>query len=128
MLKQSFTDMAKRLYHHYPSSTPLRTAAQSKDKDEIVETMKQWLSAKGNMQWMLVIDNVDNPKLPGIKDPQAYDVKSYFPEAHQGFILITTRSSRLKIGKVVQVKKLQKVEESIAILAHMSERQISDQG
>lgn len=128
MLKQSFMDMAKRLYHHYPSSTPLRTAAQSKDLDEIVETMKRWLSAKGNKQWMLVFDNVDNPKLSGIKDSQAYDVKSYFPEAHQGSILITSRSSQLKIGKVLRVKKLQKLEESIAILAHMSERQISDQG
>lgn len=128
LLKQSFTDMAKRLYNRYPSSTMLRTATESKDPDQIVEAMKQWLSAEGNVRWMLIFDNVDNPKLPGIKDPQAYDIKSYFPEAYQGFILITTRSSRLRIGKVILVKKLQDLGESIAILAHMSERQISDQG
>lgn len=128
LLKQSFTDMAKRLHNKYPSSIMLRTATESKDPDQIVEAMKQWLSAEGNVRWMLIFDNVDNPKLPGIKDPQAYDIKSYFPEAYQGFILITTRSSRLRMGKVIPVKKLQDLGESIAILAHMSERQISDQG
>ncbi len=128
MLKQSFKNMAKRLFDQFPSSTLLRTAAESKDADQVAEAMKRWLSVKGNNQWLMVFDNVDNPKLPGIKDPQAYNIKSYFPEAHQGFILITTRSSQLKIGNIIPVKKLQNVRESIAILAHMSDRPISDQG
>jgi len=128
MLKQSFKNMAKRLFDQFPSSTLLRTAAESKDADQVAEAMKRWLSVKGNNQWLMVFDNVDNPKLPGIKDPQAYNIKSYFPEAHQGFILITTRSSQLKIGNIIPVKKLQNVRESIAILAYMSDRPISDQG
>lgn len=128
MLKQSFKNMAKRLFDQFPSSTLLRTAAESKDADQVAEAMKRWLSVKGNNQWLLVFDNVDNPKLPGIKDPQAYNIKSYFPEAHQGFILITTRSSQLKIGEIIPVKKLQNVREMVAILAHMSDRPISDQG
>ncbi len=128
MLKQSFKNMAKRLFDQFPSSTLLRTAAESKDADQVAEAMKRWLSVKGNNQWLMVFDNVDNPKLPGIKDPQAFNIKSYFPEAHQGFILITTRSSQLKIGNIIPVKKLQNVRESIAILAHMSDRPISDQG
>lgn len=129
-LKQSFKNMAKRLSDHFPSSTLLRTAAESKDADQVAGAMKRWLSLKGNSQWLLVFDNVDNPKLPGIKDPQAYNIKSYFPEAHQGFILITTRSSQLRIGTSIPipVKKLQNVRESIAILSHMSDRPISDQG
>lgn len=128
MLKQSFKNMAKRLFDQFPPSTLLRTAAESKDADQVAEAMKRWLSVKGNNQWLMVFDNVDNPKLPGIKDPQAYNIKSYFPEAHQGFILITTRSSQLKIGNIIPVKKLQNVRESIAILAYMSDRPISDQG
>lgn len=127
MLKQSFTDMAKRLYTQYPSST-LKAAAESKDSDRIVDAMRQWLSAKNNTRWLLVFDNVDNPKLPGLEDPQAYDIKSYFPEADQGSILITTRSSRLKIGKVISVKRIQSIRECIKILACTSGRQISDQG
>lgn len=128
LLKQSFVNMAKRLRENYPSSISLRTATESKDADRIVEAMKQWLSAKGNTRWILVFDNIDNPKLPGVKDPQAYDIRSYFPEVHQGFILITTRSSRLKLGKVVPVKKLRNIWDSVAILADNSQRQISDQG
>jgi hypothetical protein len=128
MLKQSFKNMARRLFDQFPSSTLLRTAAESKDANQVTGAMKRWLSVKGNNQWLMVFDNVDNPKLPGIKDPQAYNIKSYFPEAHQGFILITTRSSQLKIGKIIPVKKLQNVRESIAILAYMSDRPISDQG
>ena len=128
-LKQSFIKIAKRLHNSHPSSTLLKRAAESKEPDQIIETVKQWLSAKGNIQWMLVFDNIDNPKISGIiQEPRAYDIKSYFPEAHQGFILITTRSSQLKIGKVMPVRKLQNIGESIAIVSHMSERQISDQG
>lgn len=127
MLKQSFADMAKRLYNQHPSSM-LKAAAQSEDSDQIVEAVKLWLSAKNNTQWLLVFDNVDNPKLPGIKNQEAYDIRSYFPEAYQGFILITTRSSRLQIGKVISVKKLHDIKECIEILACTSKRQISDQG
>lgn len=128
ILKQSFVNMAKRLYNKYPSSTLLKTAAESEDEDQVVGVMNRWLSANGNTRWILVFDNIDNPKLPGIKDPQAYDLRSYFPEAHQGSILITTRSSRLKLGNVINVKKLQNVRDSIAVLAQNSQRQISDQG
>ena len=129
-LKQSFADVAKRLYKEYPSSVLLKTAAEEKDANQIVTVINQWLSKRGNDQWILVFDNVDNPKLPlpDISDPQAYDIKSYFPEAHQGSILITTRSSRLTIGKVVSVKKLVDIQESITILASMSGRQTLDQG
>ncbi|KAA6413191.1 MAG: hypothetical protein FRX48_02935 [Lasallia pustulata] len=121
-LKQSFAVMANRLYKEYPFSALLRTAAEAKDVDQIVVTIRQWLSAKENHRWMLVFDNIDNPKLPGNEDPQAYDVRLYFPEAYQGSILITTRSSRLKIGKVVSVRKLVDIRESIAILTSKSGR------
>ena len=93
-LKHSFAQMAKRLHIEYPSSALLKRAVEEKDSDQVVAAVKQWLSIKENTQWILVFDNVDNPKLPGISDPQAYDIRSYFPEAHQGSILITTRASR----------------------------------
>ncbi|KAA6408178.1 MAG: Kinesin light chain [Lasallia pustulata] len=121
-LKQSFTVIANHLYKEHPSWALLRTAAEAKDVDQIVVIIRQWLSAKENHRWMLVFDNVDNPKLPGNEDPQAYDVRLYFPEAYQGSILITTRSSRLRIGKVVSVRKLVDIRESIAILTSTSGR------
>ncbi|MCJ1423209.1 hypothetical protein MMC29_001091 [Sticta canariensis] len=77
----------------------------------------------------MVFDNIDNPKLDGngMKDPSGYDIRSYFPEAHQGHILITTRSSRLEIGKVISIEKLLNSQESMAILASTSRRRILDQ-
>jgi len=127
-LKQSFAIIAKRLHDEYPSSALLRTAAKSQDIDQTVAAIKQWLSARGNHRWMLVFDNIDNPKLPGIEDPQAYDIRSYFPETHHGSILITTRSSDLKIGKAVSVRKLLDIQESIAILTSTSGRVNLNQG
>ena len=127
-LKQSFAGMAKRLYNEYPSSGLLRRASGEKDPDRILAAMKQWLSMRGNTQWILVFDNVDNPKLRAIKDPQAYDIRLYFPEAHQGSILITTRSSHLKIGEVISVKKLLDIHECVAILASTSGRDNLDRG
>ena len=127
-LKQSFVDIAKRLYREYPSSALLRKTTGEKDANQVVAVIKQWLSLRGNTQWILVFDNVDNPKLPGTSDPQAYDIRSYFPEVHHGSILITTRSSRLKIGKVISVKKLVDIQESITILVSMSGRENLNQG
>lgn len=127
-LKQSFADVAKRIYEEHPSSSSLKAAADSRDPDQVVAAVKHWLSTKSNTKWIVVFDNIDNPKLPGITDPQAYDIKSYFPKVDQGFILITTRSTRLRIGEVISLKKLQNIRESIEILANMSGRQLSDHG
>ncbi|MCJ1271049.1 hypothetical protein MMC22_010948 [Lobaria immixta] len=126
-LKQSFAVMAERLHNEFPSSTLLKTAVEEKNADRMVAAIKQWLSRRKNTRWILIFDNVDNPKLPGIEDPQAYDIRSYFPEVHQGFILITTRSFRLQIGRVVSVKKLLDIQESITILKSTSGRMIPDQ-
>ena len=127
-LKQSFAGIAKRLCNEYPSSALLRTTLEEKNIDRIVAVIKQWLSIRGNTQWILIFDNVDNPKLPSISNPQTYDIRLYFPEVHQGSILITTRSSRLNIGKVVFVKKLLEIQECITILASTSGRDNLDQG
>lgn len=128
-LKQSFAGMASRLYNEYPSSALLRMAKEEKDIDKIVAVVKQWLSLRGNTRWILVFDNVDNPKLHATeKNLQGYDIRSYFPEAHQGHILITTRSSRLEIGKVISVEKFHDVQESITILSSTSRRIIPNQG
>ncbi|KAK5011624.1 hypothetical protein LTR28_011665 [Elasticomyces elasticus] len=77
------------------------------DVDVVVEGVLQWLSLPSNQHWLLVIDNVDRDHLSKEKDPQAYDVKEYFPAADHGSILITSRLASLarywedlKVGKV----------------------------
>jgi hypothetical protein len=126
-LRQSFAATAKRLYNYHPSSELLRKAMDLDKIDDVVASVKEWFSAKENHQWLLVFDNVDNPQLPGVDDPEAYDIESYFPKTYHGSIVITTKSSRLQIGKVVSVSKLDTVE-SIEILSSTSGREGLDNG
>jgi hypothetical protein len=128
MLKQSFASMTSRFQSEHLTSPLLKTAAESKDIDEVVASIRKWLSIKENHRWMLVFDNVDNPSVAGNKDPQAYDIRKYFPETHHGSIIVTTRSSSLRIGRVIPVRKLRDVEEGIAILTSMSGRPDLRQG
>lgn len=127
-VKQSFAGMASRLYNEYPTSAILMMAEEEQDINQAVAFIKQWLSVKENTRWILVFDNIDNLKLPGIKEPQGYEIRLYFPEAHQGHILITTRSARLDIGKVISVEKFHDIEECIAIIGSISRREDLDQG
>lgn len=53
-----------------------------------------------------------------------YDVRAYFPPRAQGSILITTRSPRLLFAKQLPLKKLDDVEQSLAILAAGSGRTV----
>jgi hypothetical protein len=127
-LKESFMDMARRLYSEHENSLLLRTAAESKESDAVVAYMRKWLSIKENHRWILIFDNIDNPKIAGSQDPQAYDIRSYFPEANHGSIIITTRSSSLRIGKVIPIRKLLDPKECIAILSSMFGLENLDQG
>ena len=42
-----------------------------KDPDDVIDTVKAWLSLLNNTRWLLVFDNYDNPKLPGNTDQEA---------------------------------------------------------
>ena len=84
--------------------------------------MKKWLSHPGNDQWLLIYDNVDNPKIPDNRRENAYDIRTYFPEAYQGSILVTTRWQTLRIGHLREVTELSKSEESISLLERTSNR------
>jgi hypothetical protein len=127
-LKQSFAATAKRLYKRNKDSVLLKAAVETEDIDEAVMSVREWLSIQENHRWIMVFDNVDNPKTPDSTDPQAYDIKSYFAEVYHGSIVVTTRSSSLKFGRVIPIRKLQDIDESIAILSSMSGRPNLDQG
>ena len=71
----------------------------------------------------MIYDNYDNPKLAGNMDPAAVDICKYLPESYQGSILITTRSSEVKIGHRMQIRKLEDVRDSVKILSNASRRE-----
>jgi tetratricopeptide (TPR) repeat protein len=122
-LKRGFLRIAKRIYLEHPSLTYLKYITEQGKLDEAVEAVKRWLSKPKNTRWLLIYDNYDKPELPRINDPDAFPIKPFLPEAHQGAIIITTRSSRLKIGHLIHVRKFQDIKDSLLVLSHTSGRQ-----
>lgn len=127
-LKQSFAVAAKRIVRDHPSLVHSKAVAEDGSLDEAVEAVKQWLSSTRNDRWLIIYDNHDTPKLPGSQDAGSFDIRPFFPEAAQGAILITTRSSQLRLGRPIAVKKLQNIEQSLEILANNSNRDALSKG
>lgn len=125
-LKQSFAANARRLPKEYLSQGLLDGTQNQEALDSILREMKAWLDLPGNDRWLLIYDNVDNPKTPDNKREHAYDIKSYFPNVHQGSILVTTRWKTLEIGHLLEVAKLSNDEESLSLLVRRSGRAIGE--
>ncbi len=120
-LRQSFAAVAKQILREYPSARGLSTI-DMKNSDDTIDAVKAWLSLPYNTRWLMIYDNYDNPKLASNKDPTAVDITKYLPEAYQGSVLITTRSSRVQIGHLVQVTKLGELRDGLTILSNASRR------
>ncbi|KAI1325812.1 hypothetical protein F5Y16DRAFT_422491 [Xylariaceae sp. FL0255] len=122
-LKQSFARMAHHIKRYHPSAGRIGSMDIQNDLDETIDAVKAWLSLPNNSRWLLVYDNYDNPKLPSNTDPTAIDIRKYFPESYQGSIVITTRSSEVKIGYGIRMSKIQNLNDSLEILRTTSKRQ-----
>jgi Heterokaryon incompatibility protein (HET)/NB-ARC domain len=96
------------------------------DEDLVVQQVLRWLSRPENDRWLLIFDNYDDPRLPGVRSPTGYDIRRYFPSRSQGSILITTRSHRLTFARPLKLTKLQDLHESIKILSNRSGRDLSE--
>lgn len=103
-LKQSFIDMTKTLPRSELTADGVQSLSQATvEADVAVRECQQWLSIPSNSQWLLIIDNVDRDHHDR-DDTQAYDVKSYFPDADRGSVLITSRLANLqRLGSGVKV-------------------------
>ncbi|KAF4924462.1 Kinesin light chain 3 [Colletotrichum fructicola] len=109
-LKLSYQDLAQRIATETSSVTYINNALSSRDLDETVSAVKQWLDEPKNNRWLMIFDNYDDVKLHNRGGPE------------HGAILITTRSSSVKLGQRVQLRKLADLEDSLAILASTSGR------
>ena len=107
------------------TSSATSSLADAHEEERLVQQARQWLSDRGNDKWLMVYDNYDDPRLPGMDSSTGYDIRNYFPPRAQGSILITTRSPRLLFAKQLQLKKLENIEQSLAILATGSGREVS---
>lgn len=122
-LKQSFVRVARQILREYPSATGLNNVDMNENPDEVVDAVKAWLSLPNNTRWLLIYDNYDNPKVAGNIDPEAVDIRKFLPELYQGSIIITTRSSRVGIGRPIYIRKLGNVGDSLRILSNVSKRE-----
>ena len=130
-LKQGFVRVAERILREYPPLTYIKNAVESHDLDQTVRAVKQWLDKPKNNCWLIIYDNYDHPKLETDMNNQgdentafeAYDIRPFLPDAYHGAILITTRSSRVELGRRIPLKKLEALKDSLQILSHTSNRQ-----
>lgn len=122
-LKQSFAKLAKQISREHPSAIPVSNRETNQNLDEVVESVKAWLSLPNNTRWLIIYDNYDNPNLSGRTDPAAVDIGKFLPKSDQGSIIITTRSSEVRLGYSIQIRKLVDVRDSLEILSTVSRRE-----
>ena len=122
-LRRSIANVAERLPQHQLSEES-RTYLQNRstEVDEVVKDVLSWLSQLSNDQWLLIFDNVDREFSAPSGDPEAFDVRDYFPTADQGSILITSRLASLsQLGMGMKLEPVDGVQ-GTSILENSLER------
>jgi ATP/maltotriose-dependent transcriptional regulator MalT len=127
-LKLSFQGIAQQVLRHYPSTNMLSSIDQDKDLDQVISAVKAWLDSSRNTRWLIVYDNLDNPKAPNNPDSSAVDIRQFLPQSDHGSVIITTRSSRVRQGKRIHIQKLLDIRDSLEILSNMSGREDIENG
>jgi hypothetical protein len=127
-VKQSFSAIARRILRYQPSAQYLKDVDLAGNLDDIADAVMAWLGSPDNTRWLAIYDNYDNPRVPGNKDSAAVDIRKFLPDAYQGSVIVTTRSSQISIGRAIPVRKLTSARESIEILSSTSRRELSADG
>jgi hypothetical protein len=117
-----FNNIARQILRQHPSTATLASVDLEGSASRVAEAVISWLRLAGNTRWLLIFDNYDNPKVTGSTSPDVVDLSQYIPDCDHGYILVTTRSSRVDLGSRVHIQKLTKIEEGLAILANTSGR------
>ncbi|CAI7658082.1 unnamed protein product [Penicillium palitans] len=148
-LKQSFARAAEWIIRHYPSLAYIESALESRDLDETVKAVNRWLDEPMNERWLVVYDNYDNPLLGNQTGKslapasfveastnsdddedlaKAFDLRKFLPKTDHGAIVVTTRSSMVKLGQTLHLRKLENIDDSLEVLASISGREDLRQG
>src|SRR5438045_3901236 len=122
-LRQSFAKVARQILREHPTAGRLSSLDMKGNLDEVIDAVKSWLSLPNNTRWLMIYDNYDNPKLAGNIDPAAVDIRKFLPESYQGSVIITTRSSQVRVGHRIQITKLKNLRDSLEILSNASSRE-----
>ncbi|KAI9682556.1 MAG: hypothetical protein M1822_006854 [Bathelium mastoideum] len=120
-LKLSFLDVARQIARDQPEASVL-ASVDMENLDDMVNAVKTWLSLSKNTHWLLIYDNYDNPRLSGNNDRSTLDLRRFLPESDHGSIIVTTRSSKVTLGRRMQLKKLVDIKHGLEILSNASGR------
>lgn len=112
-LREQFVTMARRIRQEQPSNN----IESSDNEDDLIEYFRSWLSKSTNTRWMLLFDNHDDPR----GTLNGFEIRKYFPYRPQGSILVTARSTELRVDHLVKVEKLGAADAS-TLLLQRSER------
>ena len=126
-VRQGFAGAARRIATNCPSSG-LGGLDEEKDLDKVVRAVNRWLDDPNNTRWLMIFDNYDNPKLPGVTNPTVIDIRSFLPEAYHGSVLITTRLAAVNLGRQIPIKKFRNLVDGLRILSDSSGRNITAEG
>lgn len=107
-LKQSIAGIARSLSaNQLPDSARKRLQQGSEDIEEVIDEVMEWFGNPGNTRWLLVYDNIDRDASDEGQDPEAYDIRKYFPKPDHGSIIITTRRLQLRhLGDELKVNTM----------------------
>jgi ATP/maltotriose-dependent transcriptional regulator MalT len=92
-LERSLAVAAGRILFNYSGDEP-STNAIEENAEDLAKTALRWLSRSGNYNWLLIYDDCDNLESKSGEYTLDY-LKSQFPEADHGCILVTTRRVQL---------------------------------
>ncbi|MCJ1426026.1 hypothetical protein MMC29_003928, partial [Sticta canariensis] len=117
ILRQNIADLARRLPQEQVSrKSKSYLEGKSSNIDEVVNEVLEWLSRPSNDQWLLIYDNVDREFSISSEDPEAFDIKLYFPKADQGSILVTTRLESLRrLGADLKLEPVDELQGAIIL-------------
>ncbi|KAK7912297.1 hypothetical protein PG985_014778, partial [Apiospora marii] len=121
-IQQSFIKVATQIMQQYPDASLLSAEGKRQSHEETIEAVKAWLSLPNNTRWLLIYDNLDNPRLTNSAEGAEIDIHQFLPTAYQGSIIITTRSSQVDLGYMIRIRKLVSIENSLEILSKTSGR------
>ncbi|KAL7788093.1 hypothetical protein V8C43DRAFT_316755 [Trichoderma afarasin] len=148
-INKGFADLAERILGK-EQVTYIRIALDSQDQSIILKAVKRWLDEPANKSWLIIYDNYDDHDLSNVHAedddllgsssqntlsmnsrcqgkearPQAYDIRKYLPVADHGAVLITSRVLSMKLGRPIQISKLESLDDCLEILASTSGRDI----
>ena len=107
-LKQSIAGIARSLAAtQLPESARDNHQQGSVELGKLIDEVLEWFGKPGNTQWLLIYDNVDRDASDEAHDPEAYDIRKYFPNSDHGSIIITTRRLQLRhLGDELKVNTM----------------------